>query len=895
MMNLEPPKGFESQDRMIQGKRVFITFPPFHVCTIHLKTCAATAKVILKLTVHQGAYLVSHLFNAISFGTVMIAPISGAISTAKGLVEGLKKTPADIAFIVPSIVQELSQDPELLAYCSRHLEAIIFCGGDLPQAIGDVVALKIELFNQFGASELGLTPNILSIEHREPQDWKYVQFHPDLGIEMRHVTDGVHELYAKRDSAIAKQQPTFTIFPQAQEYASRDLFVRHPDPEKRDLWCWRARADDIIVFLNGEKTNPISMEQHITSRNPDITAALVIGAQRFQAALLLETASDGMELLPIQRAALIENFWPSIEEANQEAPSHARIAKTHILFTDPDKPMLRAGKGTVQRAGTLLQYADKINALYADADMLSSPIRKNGEAVGLDTFDISSMTRFVRAEILAMTKWEDMDSSQNFFTRGMDSLQAITLTRNIRQRLGFTDLALSTLYTNPSLMAFASALLRLPNEQQVSRDSKERQRLQTRMSILKEYEGMIDRMVMRSSAAEAVWGELIILTGSTGALGCHILHSLLENPHVKHVYCLNRASDGCSLQAERNKTYGLPAQVDSSRVTFLRADVSQHQLGLPPDIFQKLLGTVTSVIHNAWPVNFNLSLPSFRPQLDGLINLVHFSTNATSSARLFFISSISSVMSYRSTSSAIPEKVIAADVAPGPNGYAESKYVCENLLAYAAQRLSTNQMSFVRVGQIAGAVYRRSVWNKAEWFPSLIISSRHIGAIPDSLGKVFDTVDWIPIDHAAEIIVELALPRDAPDNEHGKARVYHLTNPRPVAWESVRPIVIDELARRSRNPPEVVCLNVWLQKVRKSIEDRTGNRGSMQDGELETLLRETPAVKLLDFYESMLGDEDESSSRLDLTETMKCSPRLRMLEGIKNEWIRKWVGEWSEA
>lgn len=204
-------------------------------------------------------------------------------------------------------------------------------------------------------------------------------------------------------------------------------------------------------------------------------------------------------------------------------------------------------------------------------------------------------------------------------------------------------------------------------------------------------------------------------------------------------------------------------------------------------------------------------------------------------------------------------------------------------------------MSFVRVGQIAGAVFHRSVWNKAEWFPSLIIGSRHIGAIPDSLGKVFDTVDWIPIDHAAEIIVELALPGDAPDNEHGKARVYHLTNPRPVAWESVRPIVIDELARRSRNPQEVVYMNVWLQKVRKSIEDRTGNRGSMKDGELETLLRETPAVKLLDFYESMLGDEDESSSRLALTESMECSPRLRMLEGIKNEWIRKWVGEWSES
>lgn len=31
MMSLDPPDGYESQDRMYQGNRVFITFPPFHV------------------------------------------------------------------------------------------------------------------------------------------------------------------------------------------------------------------------------------------------------------------------------------------------------------------------------------------------------------------------------------------------------------------------------------------------------------------------------------------------------------------------------------------------------------------------------------------------------------------------------------------------------------------------------------------------------------------------------------------------------------------------------------------------------------------------------------------------------------------------------------------------
>ena len=189
----------------------------------------------------------------------MVAPISGALPSGEGLVECLKRTRIDIAIIVPLIVQDLAQNYELLDYCSTNLEAIIYCGGDLPRSIGDIVASKIMLLNQFGASELGLTSNILSNTHRGPEDWKYVQFHPKLGLELRQVLDqgseSNYELYAVRDPAKTDVQPTFTIFPEAQEYASRDLFVRHPSKDKSSLWSWHARADDIIVFLNGEKMN----------------------------------------------------------------------------------------------------------------------------------------------------------------------------------------------------------------------------------------------------------------------------------------------------------------------------------------------------------------------------------------------------------------------------------------------------------------------------------------------------------------------------------------------------------------------------------------------------------------------------------------------------------------
>lgn len=128
--------------------------------------------------------------------------------------------PAQVAFLPPSIVQELSQKHEMLDYCSKNLEMIYFAGGYLPQSMGDKIASRIRLVSQFGASELGMTANLLT-RNRSWQDWKYVQFHPDTGIDFAHVEDSLYELHVKRDSAKEEQQPTFTIFSRrARFYAS---------------------------------------------------------------------------------------------------------------------------------------------------------------------------------------------------------------------------------------------------------------------------------------------------------------------------------------------------------------------------------------------------------------------------------------------------------------------------------------------------------------------------------------------------------------------------------------------------------------------------------------------------------------------------------------------------
>lgn len=46
MVALDPPQGFESQDRMLLGKRVFLMFPPFHVGLVDMGANATDLTIL---------------------------------------------------------------------------------------------------------------------------------------------------------------------------------------------------------------------------------------------------------------------------------------------------------------------------------------------------------------------------------------------------------------------------------------------------------------------------------------------------------------------------------------------------------------------------------------------------------------------------------------------------------------------------------------------------------------------------------------------------------------------------------------------------------------------------------------------------------------------------------
>lgn len=835
--------------------------------------------------------------------SVPVLPLPGKPPTTEGFLEAVAHADADWAFVLPVMIDDLSRDSAALELVSSKLQYLCYTGGSLPQAAGETVASRIPIHQCMGSSENAALPLIQPVDDQSNDDWRYIQVHERANAEFRHRFEDIHELVFVKDENFERNQPVFSHFPQLTEYETRDLFSPHPTTPAR--WRHRGRIDDIIVFINGEKTNPVSFEEEI-SHHPEVRSALVAGDQRFEACLLVELINPGPHA-PEEQTQITERIWPVVKAANSRCPAHARVSKARILLTSPEIPMMRAGKGTVQRKGTLNLYAQVIDDLYAKTQQLPSSI----DASSLDFSNPTAITQSVRKLVLDITEWPDIKQEDDFFALGMDSLQVLNLSRGLKHVLSPSHAAPITIYNNPSVELLAGAILRF-HDKDTALNTNGYDREEVMASFLDRYESDIENIAEGRGKpvtdANSSSSEVIILTGSTGAVGSHILHELQQSNAVSHIYCLNRGKDSQATQESRNLARGLPGNFTSEQVTFLTVDLSKPGFGLEEDVYEKLLSSVTQIIHNAWPVNFNQRLRSFKPSLDGVLNLIAFAAHAKLSPSLFFLSSISAVTAYHwvpGAESQIPETVIKSLSCPAPMGYGESKYLAERMLDHAATKLGI-RTGAARVGQVAGTASNPRGWNRQEWFPSLVISSRTLRALPASLGTfeggslpggMMDSVDWVPIDQLSAVLIDLSSSL-APDSAPTGVRVFHPVNPNPRDWKSLAPLVAQALQTTiSETANTGDGKKIRLVKYSEWLEMLCSTTANLESENKEQELSTLPASKLLEFFKDTLvvKGSDQAPRPFSMTLALENSPSLRSLEAIHDEWIVGWVYDWISS
>jgi thioester reductase-like protein len=373
----------------------------------------------------------------------------------------------------------------------------------------------------------------------------------------------------------------------------------------------------------------------------------------------------------------------------------------------------------------------------------------------------------------------------------------------------------------------------------------------------------------------------VILTGSTGSLGNYILQNLIASPDVSGIYCMNRSAGAADRNRKSFEERG--ATPDFAKVTFLQTDFAKDNFNLPQEIYDELLRSADTFIHNAWAVDFNKTVASFEDtHIAGTRRVIDFSAKSQYRAHIVFISSIAGVGNWSSDKSSIaneqvPEGIFEDHSVPLPQGYGESKHVAECMLADAAKQAGIPS-TVVRCGQLAGPSDASSVWNRHEWVPSLLISSREMGMIPQTLGNQ-NVVDWIPMDTAAKAVCEVTIARSTETSQAGDlARAYHVVNPAIVQWTDLVPSISQALQERADKPIQSVPFKSWLQ----TLESCPVTAGEME---------KKPAIKLLDFYNG-LNAEGGSLPRLATKDTEKTSEALRSSEAISAELIGTWIQMW---
>lgn len=767
---------------------------------------------------------------------------------------------ATSAFLPPAIIEGIAKSPEFTEELKR-LKFFIYGGAALPVEVGDRLRARTRIFNAYGQTETGL----LHQYYVDDEDFAYVSFGPLSNMELQHHADDLYEAVMVKKPGLEQYQAGFLVEPQATEVRTRDLFARHPDPKKSDLWIHRGRADDVIVYETGEKMNPVSMESLISTHSA-VQSALVIGEGRFQSALLIEPVQD--IVTANDRVALLESIWPMIEAANNDAPAHGRVVKALVLFALPGIPFLRTAKESVRKKATLELYNDMINEAYATIDTalddMSILIQPDSSK---DT--VLSQVR----DIVRQTTRIEVADDESLYEHGIDSLQSLQLSRSLKAALQKVAVQLDVLtprfvYANPTIRQLGESVYSLCHA--TANGVQPVKRTQELEAILDDCAAKVDEWWRSRPMAKVV-----ILTGSTGSLGAYLLEALMHQTSVAHVYCLNRSADAKERQIAMNRQRGLSSSFDPARVTFLTCDFAKPLLGLDQAIYDRLLACVTHVIHNAWTVNFNLALSTYVPaNLGGIMTLIKFAVDSCRRVQTFFVSSVGTVMGWKQSGhlGPVPEEPIDDPTVADDQGYAGSKWIAERLF-YLAHKKYGVDVGILRVGQIAGPVgTTKGAWNRTEWFPAFLTTCKSLGLLPDRL-EVFDAIDWLPVNVLADVVIDLV--NRGLDNQ--ASLVYNLVNPSTTTWGALCPGVQHDLSRATGKELRIVSYSEWLQAL-EGVESTITTADALQ---------EYPAAKLIDFFRGL--DGNHSGYELCTDHAQQNSPTLNKCGPVTQEWMSLWL------
>ncbi|KAL4979792.1 hypothetical protein BDW66DRAFT_157227 [Aspergillus desertorum] len=746
-----------------------------------------------------------------------------------------------IFYGVPYALKLLAESKEGIAALA-NLKAVMFGGSPCPDSLGNLLVENgVNLIAHYGSTETGQ----LMTSMRSPGDKRWDWLRPSEAVKkflrMEERYPGIYE------SVVLDGWPSKVMSnPPDGAYATKDLFPKHPEIE---AYKYYSRLDDTITLVNGEKVIPLDLEGRVRQLSV-VADALAFGIGKSDIGLAVIRAPEETSMSDKQ---IVDAIWPAVEEAHQTLPAYGQLSKNMVRVLPAHTPYPRTDKGTVIRQAFYRDFADLIEASYEADDEMTGTLLLSEE----------ELKAFLRKELPAIVRSrspDDFTNEADFFSLGMDSLQATQLRSVLIKsldtkghKLGLNSLSSGTLEATASVEEQMGALIAKYTdfEQHVPRPN-----------------GLSGRYIASLPLSHL----LMIVTGATGSLGCHVVAKLSALPDVQKVYCFVRASSPLdaygrlldSLRARR--VYNTLSTSAKNKLVALVSDLSVPTLGLDTTTYNTLTSTLTDVIHCAWSVNFHLHLSSFeKDKIAGIRHLANLCLKAQrpAPATLNFCSSISAVV--RSPEPSIPESLPSSLAHAQAMGYAQSKLVAEHLCVKAYQQMGL-RARVLRIGQVIGDT-ENGVWNTTEAIPLMIQSATTIGA----LLKLDEFHRWLPVNTVAGVIIDISLSESDAKGPNDTQAIYNIISPYPFHWAAD---LLPSLRDAGLNFEELDT-RAWLEELRESNPDPVAN----------------PPIKLVDFWTRKY--DHDFPKRLVSWETGKTEAVSRTFgeaKGLERDIVRKMMG-----
>ncbi|KAM0262592.1 hypothetical protein ACHAQJ_001637 [Trichoderma viride] len=395
---------------------------------------------------HGAGIIMDVLMPALFDLHCVLSPV-GVLSNVNLVEKIAQSAKIDIWSMVPSLVDELGETPEVLAKLSQS-KFICASGGPVSPVSAGKVNKVIRVLNLTGTTEGLFIGNLVTSR----EDWFWFCFHPHSGFEFKEVEENTYEHWVHRNEHWPLFQGIFHTFPDKKSINFKDLYLKHPT--KPNLWAFKGRSDDLVVLSNGYKITPLETEAFVTT-HPAVEGCLIFGTGRPQAGLLIELKDASNKT-----NELLDSIWETVKNTNSISRHKDQLVTDFVTFAELNRPFVRTDKGTVKRSATLALYADYIDRFYSSRNDdlgYGHPIDMSS------TQSVQDGIRKILASLLANSRTVSPDT--NLFNVGLDSLGVFAAIRALRVATGLGEgIAPRHIYANPTITSLAIAILRLNAE-----------------------------------------------------------------------------------------------------------------------------------------------------------------------------------------------------------------------------------------------------------------------------------------------------------------------------------------------------------------------------------------------------------------------------------------------